>query len=63
MLTFCLTLVLACGEKDEDSAMPETAEDTAQVEEETAVEETGESEETGTEDTGSEDTAVEDTAQ
>ena len=52
MLTFCLTLILACGEKDEDSAQPEAVEDTAQVEEET-----GESEDTGSEDTGSEDTA------
>lgn len=52
MLTFCLTLILACGEKDEDSAQPEAVEDTAQVEEET-----GESEDTGSEDTGSEDTS------
>ena len=51
MITMILTMLLACGEKDEDTAVEveETVEDTGT--EDTAVEETEESEDTGTEET------------
>ena len=51
-----VSLFLACGEKEEDTA---TVEDT-QVED-TQVEDTASAEETGSEDTGAEDTGAEDT--
>ena len=63
MLTILLTsLFIACGDKDEDTAVEETEEvtDTAQEESsEPANEETEGGEDTGTEDTGSEETEEE----